>query len=401
MSRQLASPQRVYAGFDPSAESLHVGNLIPLLGLRRFQAHGHGPIALIGGATGLVGDPSGKSQERDFVDRELVQARAAAIGDQLRALLPEPEDGPAVTVVNNIDWFEGRGLLEFLRDIGKKFSLQSMLAKSSIRDRLANPDQGISYAEFSYMLIQATDFVELARRHDCKVQIGGADQWGNMTAGLDLAGRFGFADLHVLTHPLVTLSDGRKFGKTEEGTVWLSAELTSEWDFFQFWFNTPDQDVVRFLKWFTFLDAEEIARCERETAESPAARAAQRRLAMEMTTLVHGREVADRISAAAVALFGGANDLAAVSESTIEQIMRSSPSLVVSGEATVVEAMVDSGLAKSRSDARRLAQQGALKLNGQPLADVDAPIAQAPGLLHGHYAVLRRGRRHYAIVKTA
>lgn len=395
-----ASPISLYCGFDPSAESLHIGNLVPLLSLRRFQLAGHTPVALVGGATGLIGDPSGRTSERDLVAAEVVSARAEKIEAEIRRLLPPQEGLPDPIVANNLDWFGSLSAVEFLRDYGKHFPVRTMLSKTSVKERIAAEGPGLSFTEFSYMLIQALDFVELNRRHGCRMQVGGADQWGNMTAGLDLAERMRVPGLQILTFPLVTMSDGRKFGKSEAGAIYLSAKVTSEWDFFQFWINVPDADAPGFLRLFTFLGPDELERLEAEHAQRPADRVMQERLAVEATSLVHGPDVAAQIAQAATALFGSAGELGRLGEPVLDMLTRSVPTLELAEGDRVVEALVRSGLAPSAKEARRMGAAGAVYLNGERIADPEMAVASVP-LLHGRYAVLRRGKKRYVILRTA
>lgn len=394
-ARLAKGPITLYYGCDPTADSLHVGNLVGLLVLRRFQDQGHRPIALAGGATGMVGDPSGKSAERNLLDDETLARNVAAIKDQVRRVLGG--DG-AWTLVDNADWTRGVGLLEFLRDVGKHVTVNQMMAKESIRARL-DSEQGISYTEFSYMLLQAFDFLVLHETETCELQIGGSDQWGNITAGIDLIRRRRGAHAFGLTWPLITRSDGRKFGKTEEGTVWLSAGRTSPYRFFQYFLNVPDADAGHFLRLFTFLAVDEIGDLEARSAADPGRREAQRVLAGEVTAIVHGPEAAAAAAEASAILFGGAPQTA--SAATLESIAGEVPSSTVGRERLVIGAdpvdlAAEVGLAASKSDARRALQQGGLYLNNERLA-VGRSVGESD-LLHGRFLLLRKGKSSYHLV---
>ncbi|MBO0713740.1 MAG: tyrosine--tRNA ligase [Acidimicrobiales bacterium] len=394
-----------YGGFDPSADSLHVGNLVLILMLRRLQLAGHRPVALAGGGTGLVGDPGGKTEERDLADRERTVANVAAIRAQLEGLL-DFEGGPgrpAATVVNNLDWLGGLSLLEFLRDVGKHFTVNQMMAKESVRGRLSGREQGISYAEFSYMLLQAYDFLHLFDAVGCRLQIGGSDQWGNITMGVDLVRRLRGEQAFGLTTPLVVKADGTKFGKTEEGTVWLDPDRTSPYAFYQYFVRTPDAEVGLFLRYFTFLERSRIEELDREVAERPERQAAQRALAREVTTLVHGEAEAARAERAAAALFG--QQLAELDERSLLEVFADAPSSEVARSVLegpgwpLVDALVTSGLAPSKGRARDLIEQGGAYLNDGREREPDRQIGKAD-LLHDRYLVLRKGRRDYHLVRV-
>jgi tyrosyl-tRNA synthetase len=388
-------PLTLYCGFDPTAESLHAGNLLQLVTLRRFQLAGHRPIALAGGATGLIGDPSGRSSEREFVTKEEVAARLERIRPQLERFVDI--SGGSALLVNNLDWTEGLSALDFLRDIGKHFSVNVMLARESVSARLEGG--GISYTEFSYMLLQAFDYLELYRRHGCRLQTGGSDQWGNIVAGLDLIRRVEGGSAHALTTPLVTSVTGEKFGKsTGGGRLWLDPQLTSPYAFYQYWINVDDRDCGSYLRYFTFLDEAEIADLDRATAERPAAREAQRRLAEELTTLVHGKDECARAVAASRALFGQ-GELAELDPATLEAALAEAPHEQVAGELpSVVELLALTGLCASRSAARRTVEEGGAYLNNRKVADIEA-VPDESDLLHGRWLVLRRGRRNVAGVE--
>jgi len=391
-------PITVYAGFDPTAESLHAGNLVPLLALRRFQRAGHRAIVLAGGATGLVGDPSGRASERSLNTPERVRELVERIRGQLERFVDFDGANPAI-LVNNLDWTAPMSALEFLRDVGKHFTVNQMLAKESVSSRL-NGD-GISYTEFSYMLLQSFDYLHLYREHGCTLQVGGSDQWGNITAGLDLIRKVTGGHAHALTVPLVTNANGEKFGKsTGGGKVWLDPEQTSPYAWYQFWINADDRDVIGWLKTFTFLEREEIEALAADTVERPAARLAQRRLAEEMTTLVHGKDETQRVIAASQALFGrgdiaeldSATLLAALGEAGLVQVEKELPS--------VVTLLRETGLAKSLSDARRTVAEGGAYVNNVKVTDGEVAPSRED-LLHGRWLVLRRGKRTVAGVEVS
>jgi tyrosyl-tRNA synthetase len=394
-----AGPVTLYCGFDPTAASLHVGHLVQVLTLRRFQQAGHRVIGLVGGATGLIGDPSFKSAERQLNDEEVVAAWVGRLRTQLERLLDLDGPNPAV-LLDNLEWTRDLSAIQLLRDLGKHFSVNQMLARDSVRNRLEA--SGISYTEFSYVLLQAMDFLELHRRHGCRLQIGGSDQWGNITAGLDLLRRADGASGHGLTTPLLMKADGTKFGKTETGTVWLDPTLTSPYAFFQFWLNTDDRDVVGYLKVLSFRSRDEIEALAGATAERPAARAAQRALAEELTALVHGPDQRDAVVAASAALFGR-GELGGLDEATLASSLEELPRTTVpAGEAlpAVVDLLAATGLVDSRSAARRAVRDGGAYLNNRKVAAED----EVPGpedLLHGRFLVLRRGKRHLAAVEVS
>jgi tyrosyl-tRNA synthetase len=391
-----AGPITLYCGFDPTAESLHAGNLLQLTTLRRFQLFGHRPIALAGGATGLIGDPSGRSSERDFVTKDEVAARLTRIKPQLERFLDFSAD--KALLANNLDWTENLSALDFLREVGKHFSVNVMLARESVSARLEGG--GISYTEFSYMLLQSFDFLELFRRHGCRMQTGGSDQWGNIVAGLDLIRRVEGGSGHALTTPLVTSATGEKFGKsTGGGKLWLDPELTSPYAFYQFWINVDDRDAGPYLRFFTFLTREEIEALDRDTAERPQARAAQRRLAQEMTTLVHGAAETERVEAASRALFGQ-GELSALDGVTLAAALAEAPNAQVAGELpSVADLLALTGLDASKSAARRTVSEGGAYVNNQRVGDPDA-APTTEDLLHGRWLVLRKGKRTIAGVEV-
>ena len=396
----LLNEQKIalYCGFDPTADSLHIGHLLPVLALRRFQLAGHTPVALVGGATGMIGDPSFKAAERSLNNLETVQQWVHSIRGQLAPFLSFEGDNAAI-MANNYDWFGGMGCLDFLRDIGKHFSVNAMLAKESVKQRIERDDVGISFTEFAYALLQGYDFVELNKRHGVMLQIGGSDQWGNITWGIDATRRLNQQSVFGLTLPLVTKSDGTKFGKTEGGAVWLNAKKTSPYQFYQFWLKVADADVYKFLKYFTFLSVEEIDAIEAADQASGTKPEAQRILAEEMTRLIHGEaalEAAQRISAS---LF--AEDQSNLTETDFEQLaLDGLPAFEVSGELNIVQALVQSGLAKSNNEARGFVSQGAAVVNGAKVGS-DAYVLVDADKRFGKYTIVRRGKRNHALLVWA
>ena len=394
-------PWTLYCGFDPTADSLHVGHLVPLLALRRFQQFGHHPIAVAGGATGCIGDPSGKSTERPLLTKEQIRANLESIRPQLERLLDfESRNNPA-RLLDNADWTASVTYLDFLRDIGKHFSINQMLAKESVRARLEDREAGLSYTEFSYMLLQAYDFYVLCRDHQCELQIGGSDQWGNITAGIDLIRKKLGRTAYGLTLPLVTKADGTKFGKTESGSVWLDPNKTSPYRFYQFWINTDDRDVIRYLKYFTFLSQDEIGALEAEHQRNPGARTAHRALARAVTELVHGPTAAQEAVHASEVLFGGG--LEGIPESTFREIMDEVPTLhlprtELDGEgAPLVDLIVRAGLAPSKSQARKDIEGGGIYVNNVRENRIQRRV-RADDLLFGRHLLLRKGRKHYVLI---
>ena len=405
-STLAAGPVTLYIGFDPTAPGLHIGNLVQLLTLRRFQLAGHRPIALVGGATGLIGDPSGKSAERVLNPREMVADWTARIRAEVERFLDFTPGPTGALVVSNLDWTADLSALDFLRDVGKHFPVNQMLARESVRARLEGG--GITFTEFSYQLLQAMDFLELRRRHGCALQLGGSDQWGNLVSGVDLIRRVDGATAHALATRLITKPDGTKYGKTEGGTVWLSPDLMSPYAFYQFWINRSDAEIATLLRVFTFRTRDEIAELERATAERPAAREAQRVLARDVTTLVHGAAEFERAEAASRALFGQ-GDLRELDEATLaaalEEVgtpvqipaaagLAGSGSLAADASVlpSVTELMAQAGIVPSRSAARRAVAEGGAYLNNRKVTDEnEAPTSD--DLLHGKFLVLRRGKR--------
>jgi tyrosyl-tRNA synthetase len=403
-ARLAASPATLYCGFDPTADSLHAGNLVPLLALRRFQDFGHHPIALAGGATGLIGDPSGKAAERQLLTQEGLEANIAGVKEQLRRLLDfETQTNPA-RLLDNATWTVPVSFLEFLRDIGKHFSVNMMVNKESVRARMEDRESGISYTEFSYMLLQAFDFYVLRRDYHCELQIGGSDQWGNITAGIDLTRKKLSAQVFGLTLPLITNSDGSKFGKTEKGAVWLDARKTSVYRFYQFWIRTDDRDVIRYLKFFTFLPREEIEALAWQHQRKPEAREAHKALAQAVTDLVHGLSATTEAMRASEILFGGG--LEGVSEATFQDIVNEAPSKEMAAASLqgaglpLLELLVHSGLCPSKGQARKDVEGGGIYLNNirQPSFQRSVTVTD---LLFGRYLLLRKGKRNYVVLTAA
>lgn len=393
----------VYCGFDPTADSLHIGSLVPLLALRRFQLAGHKPIALVGGATGLIGDPSFKAEERKLNTPDVVAGWVERLKDQVSRYVDFDKGAVSAEVVNNYDWMSRLNVLDFLRDTGKHFSVNAMIHKESVRQRLQREGEGISFTEFSYMILQSLDFAELFKRYGCTVQIGGSDQWGNITGGIDLTRRLYRQQVYGLTLPLVTKADGSKFGKTESGTVWLDPSRTSPYAFYQFWINTADADVYRFLRYFTFMPVEEIAQIELVDSQAQGRKSAQGVLAREVTALVHGSQgllAAERISHA---LFSG--EIGALTEADLGQLAQDGLPVTVVSEpfSPLAELLVTTGMAATPrgevtlGQARKFIQEGAVHVNGAKVSDVAAELAPANGI-YNKYHLLRRGKKHFHLV---
>ena len=394
----LKKPITLYIGFDPTAPSLHVGNLVVLLVLRRFQLAGHNPIALVGGATGLVGDPSGRNDERTLNSSDVVEGWVQGIRKQVSAFLDFDTPKNPALVVNNLDWTSPLSAIEFLRDIGKHFSVNQMLSKESVAARLEAG--GISYTEFSYQVLQSYDYLELYRRNNCTLQLGGSDQWGNIVAGLDLIRRVESGSGHALTVPLLAKSDGSKFGKTASGSVWLDAAMTSPYAFFQFWLNAEDKDVINFLKVFSFKSHEEISALEKSHSENPGLRGAHRELAREITTLVHGADTTARVERAAKALFGQ-GDLTELDEATLASALAELPRTTISKTQEIpswVDLLAATGVVDSKSAARRVVKDGGAYLNNEKVVSEDYAPTKSE-FLCGKYAVLRKGKRDLAAVE--
>jgi len=394
----LKRPTTLYVGFDPTAPSLHAGNLVVLLVLRRFQLAGHNPIALVGGATGLVGDPSGKNEERTLNSTEIVEGWVNRIRQQVSAFLDFDAPKNPAAVVNNLDWTSPLSAIEFLRDIGKHFSVNQMLSKDSVSTRLEGG--GISYTEFSYQVLQSYDFLELYRRNNCTLQVGGSDQWGNIVAGLDLIRRVEQGSGHALTVPLLMKADGTKFGKTAGGSVWLDPEMTSPYAFFQFWLNSDDKDVINFLKVFSFKSHAEIIELEKSHNENPGLREAHRALARELTSLVHSEETTQRVEAAARALFGQ-GELSELDEATLASALAELPRTTVTSNEEIptwVDLLAATGVVDSKSAARRIVKEGGAYLNNEKISGEDFRLSKSD-FLCGKYAVLRKGKRDLAAVE--
>ena len=399
LEQALAKPMSLYLGFDPTAPSLHVGNLVVLLVLRRFQLAGHRPIPLVGGATGLVGDPSGRNEERSLNDEQVVAEWVSKIKKQLEKIIDFSDKKTGAVMANNLDWTKPVSALEFLRDIGKHFSVNQMLAKDSVANRLATA--GISYTEFSYQVLQAFDFLELYRRHECKLQIGGSDQWGNIVAGLDLIRKVEGGAAHALTVPLLAKADGSKFGKTAGGSIWLDPQMTSAYEFFQYWLNSDDADMPKLLKVFSMKSRVEIERLIETVKTNPGAREAHRELARELTTMIHGEQMAQKVELAAKALFGH-SDISELDLATLDSALAQLPrTQIAKGQPlpTWVDLLAATGVVDSKSAARRIVKEGGAYLNNQKVESEDFTPSKAD-LLHGKYLLLRKGKRDLAAVEV-
>ncbi|UXR79128.1 MULTISPECIES: tyrosine--tRNA ligase [unclassified Staphylococcus] len=384
---------KIYCGADPTADSLHIGHLLPFLTLRRFQNAGHRPVVLVGGGTGMIGDPSGKSEERVLQTEEQVEQNVLGIQRQMEMLFDfDKENGPIL--VNNKDWLSQISLIEFLRDYGKHVGVNYMLGKDSIQSRL---EHGISYTEFTYTILQAIDFGYLNREYNCKMQIGGSDQWGNITTGIELMRRmYGTNDAYGFTIPLVTKADGKKFGKSESGAVWLDSEKTSPYEFYQFWINTSDDDVIKFLKYFTFLSKEEIAELETSVETEPHLRKAQQALAENVTALIHGQEALEEAQRISVALFKG--DLKALSTKEIKAGFKDVPQVTLSSETTnIVDALVETKISSSKRQAREDVQNGAIYINGERQTDLAYALTEEDKYDNA-FTIIRRGKKKYFMV---
>ncbi|WP_176290354.1 tyrosine--tRNA ligase [Staphylococcus aureus] len=383
----------LYCGADPTADSLHIGHLLPFLTLRRFQEHGHRPIVLIGGGTGMIGDPSGKSEERVLQTEEQVDKNIEGISKQMHNIFEFGTDHGAV-LVNNRDWLGQISLISFLRDYGKHVGVNYMLGKDSIQSRL---EHGISYTEFTYTILQAIDFGHLNRELNCKIQVGGSDQWGNITSGIELMRRmYGQTDAYGLTIPLVTKSDGKKFGKSESGAVWLDAEKTSPYEFYQFWINQSDEDVIKFLKYFTFLGKEEIDRLEQSKNEAPHLREAQKTLAEEVTKFIHGEDALNDAIRISQALFSG--DLKSLSAKELKDGFKDVPQVTLSNDTTnIVEVLMETGISPSKRQAREDVNNGAIYINGERQQDVNYALAPEDKI-DGEFTIIRRGKKKYFMV---
>jgi len=403
MGEVLAKPIVVYSGFDPTAASLHAGNLVPLMMLTHLRRAGHQVLPLVGGATGMIGDPSGKSSERQLLDAERLTDNTGKIRAQIERFFAS-DDGPPARVVDNLDWLGGVRLLDFLRDVGKHFAVNQMIQRDSVKQRFESREAGISYTEFSYMLLQAFDFYELFRRHGCRMQIGASDQWGNIVSGVDLVRRLAGETVYGLTSPLLTDSAGKKYGKSEKGAVYLDPKLTSPYAFYQFWLNTEDANVGRFLRWLTVRPQEEIAAFE---AAPGGERLGQRALAEDLTRRVHGAGELARVLRATEALFGG-GDLRGVGGDLLDEALAAAPSITVprarfdGGGALVVDLLAEVGACASKSDARRQLGAGGISVNGVALGTTSAETrVAAADLIDGRLLVLRRGKRNNYVVRAA
>ena len=385
---------KLYVGFDPTADSLHIGHLLPILMLRRFQQHGHVPIALVGGGTGMIGDPSFKDQERQLNTLETVQNWSQSIKNQLSRFIDfDNEENPAI-IANNYEWLGKLSMIDFLRDVGKNFTINYMMSKESVKRRI---ETGISYTEFAYQLLQAYDFLKLYDNYGCLLQLGGSDQWGNITSGIELMRRERDVQGFALTMPLITKADGTKFGKSEGNAVWLDAEKTTPYEFYQFWINTDDRDVIKFLKYFTFLSLDEIAEIEKEFTAAPETHVAQKALAKEMTTLVHGKEAYEQAVHISQALFSG--NIKELSVSEIKQGFKGVPSYTVPQDADLklLEVLVASGLVQSKRQAREDLQNGAIYINGDRVQDLEYQLSDKDKI--GDIVVLRRGKKKYFLLQ--
>ncbi|HDF8163262.1 TPA: tyrosine--tRNA ligase [Staphylococcus aureus] len=383
----------LYCGADPTADSLHIGHLLPFLTLRRFQEHGHRPIVLIGGGTGMIGDPSGKSEERVLQTEEQVDKNIEGISKQMHNIFEFGTDHGAV-LVNNRDWLGQISLISFLRDYGKHVGVNYMLGKDSIQSRL---EHGISYTEFTYTILQAIDFGHLNRELNCKIQVGGSDQWGNITSGIELMRRmYGQTDAYGLTIPLVTKSDGKKFGKSESGAVWLDAEKTSPYEFYQFWINQSDEDVIKFLKYFTFLGKEEIDRLEQSKNEAPHLREAQKTLAEEVTKFIHGEEALNDAIRISQALFSG--DLKSLSTKELKDGFKDVPQVTLSnGTTNIIDVLIETGVSPSKRQAREDVNNGAIYINGERQQDVNYELT-SDDKIDSEFTIIRRGKKKYFMV---
>ena len=401
LEKKIAAPITLYCGFDPTADSLHVGNLVPLLALRRFQILGHHPIAIAGGATGSIGDPSGKTAERQLLTQEILDHNIASVKVQLAKLLDfETKQNPA-RLTDNASWTKGISFLDFLRDIGKHFSVNQMVAKESVRARMEDREVGISYTEFSYMLLQAFDFMVLARDQNCDLQIGGSDQWGNITAGIELTRKKLGKQVFGLTLPLITNTDGSKFGKTAAGAIWLDPKRTSVYKFYQFWINTDDRDVIRYLKYFTFLTQVEIEALEKAHADNPGARVAHKALAKAATDLIHGEHATSEAVRASEILFGG--ELKGIAENTFNDIVGEVPTkeiekITMDGAGVpLVELLVHTGLCPSKGQARKDIEGGGVNINNVREQNFQRTVTSAD-LLFDKHILLRKGKKNYVVV---
>jgi tyrosyl-tRNA synthetase len=396
LEKALEEPIALYCGFDPTGDSLHIGHLVTIVTMRRFQLSGHTPIGLVGGGTGMIGDPSGRSTERNLNELEIVQEWSEKIKKQLMKSLDFNDEDNSAKIMNNYEWLGKLSMIEFLRDIGKHFPVNYMLSKESVTSRMEN---GISFTEFSYMILQAYDFLNLYEKANCRLQIGGSDQWGNITAGLELIRRNGHEkQAFGITFPLITKSDGMKFGKTAGDAIWLDPEKTTPYEFYQFWLNTEDRDVIRFIKYFTFLSKEEMDELEKEVETSPENRVAQRRLAEEMTIFVHSEEALQQAVKISEALFSG--ELSELTASEIQQGFKQFPSFTVESKEDkgLIDLLVEAGVASSKRQAREDLQNGAIYINGNRSTDVNYTLTEKDRI-EDQYTIVRRGKKKYTLIK--
>ncbi len=389
LKEKTSQPICLYAGFDPTAESLHLGNLFIIVTLRRFQMKGHKVVVLVGGGTGLIGDPSGKSQERTLNTKDVVSLWSDSIKQQLSRFLDFENSENNAIIENNYNWLSDINLIDFLRDIGKHFPINEMLDRESVKTRLKT---GISYTEFTYMLLQAYDFLNLYQKYDCKLQIGGSDQWGNIVSGVDLIRKKIDKKAYGLTLPLITKSDGTKFGKSESGAVWLDKDKTSPYHFYQFWINVDDSDVIKLLKYYTFLDIDEIEEIERELLKSPEKRLAQKTLARLVTEYVHGAEATEQVERISTALFSG--DVVVLSEKDFEEMVKIIPSCSVKDDSSLEDVLIQTELASSKKQAREFLANNAVSVNGNTTSEntIDKSL-----FIYGKYALIKRGKKKYAL----
>jgi tyrosyl-tRNA synthetase len=405
MEAWLKTPRTFYCGFDPSSDCLHIGSLMPLMTMRRMQLAGHKPIVLLGGATGMIGDPSGKSQERNLLDSVAIEKNIFGIRQVIEKFI-DLKGPQGAMIVNNATWMEKFTFIDFLRDVGKHFSVNYMLGKDSVKSRIENREEGISFTEFSYMLLQAYDFYVLNKNYNCQLQVGGSDQWGNITAGVELIRRMKAAqptgnkeESHGLTIPLVTKADGGKFGKTESGNIWLDSRKTSPYQFYQFFVRIPDSDVIKMLYYFSFLPVEEIRSLEKQMTEAPEKRIPQVALARELTKFVHGESELNRVEKATQALFSG--DLKGLDKPLLLEVFSEAPSVKVPksklGEVTLIDLLVEGGLATSKGNARKDVQGGGIYMNNQKM-EVGELVIKPEHLLYQSLLVLRKGKKTYSLV---
>ncbi len=400
LAKKITQPVTVYAGFDPTSDSLHIGSLLQIMLLAQFQRHGHRPIAVVGGATAMIGDPSGKSEERNLLDEETIAKNLAGIRSQLEKHLDFESKETGALVVNNADWIHPFRFVDFLRDVGKNFRMGEMLGKESVRKRL-DSEAGLSFTEFSYQLLQAYDFLHLFREHNCTLQVGGDDQWGNITAGTMLIRKVEGAAAYGLTSPLITKSDGSKFGKTEGGNVWLDPEKTSSYQFYQYWINSEDSDVVKLLKYFTFLPIEQIHELEKQVATEPEKREAQKVLAEEVTKLIHGEDGLQKALQASRVLFG--EEISGLSDADLSGIFADVPSTKIEQSRLnegilIIDALAESKLCSSKGEAKRAVKEGGVYVNNSRVSELDATLT-SEHLASETIMVLRRGKKKYHLLK--